>query len=246
MKKIEIKGPIIDDMYGEFVSFLGDSSFVYPAKIKKELDDTNDDVVIEINSRGGYTSSAAEIYTILKQYQGNVEVHVVGEADSAASIIAMAGDNVLMSPMAMMMIHRASTDASGNADDLASGKQALDELDQNIVNAYATKTGKDEQDIFNLMAKTTWMNAKTAVQEGFADGIMEFENDNVKQNYIAKPMLNATMMIPHFKAEKILEIEKLIGESQKRKNQKPKVEETKKDDKTKLVNYKLGLLFGGK
>lgn len=233
-------------MNGEFMSFLGDSSYSYPSKIKKELADVSDDLVVEINSPGGYTAPAAEIYTALKAYKGNIEVHIVGEADSAASIIAMAGNKVLMSPMAMMMIHRAMSSADGNADDLASGKQALDELDQNIVNAYAVKTGKDEQDIFNLMAKTTWMNAKTAVQEGFADGIMEFENDNVKQNYIAKPMLNATVMIPHFKAEKILEIEKLIGESQKRKNQKQKVEEIKKDDKTKLVNHKLGLLFGGK
>ena len=245
MKKIEIKGPIIDDMNGEFMSFLGDSSYSYPAKIKKELADASDDLVVEINSGGGYTAPAAEIYTALKAYKGNIEVHIVGEADSAASIIAMAGDNVLMSPMAMMMIHRASSSAQGNADDLASGKQALDELDQNIVNAYATKTGKDEQDIFNLMAKTTWMNAKTAVREGFADGIMEF-NDNAKQNYIAEPMLNATVMIPHFKAEKIMEIEKLLGESHKQQNQKPKTEEIKKDDKTKLVNHKLGLLFGGK
>ena len=243
MKKIEIKGPIIDDMNGEFMSFLGDSSYSYPAKIKKELADASDDLIVEINSPGGYTAPAAEIYTALKAYKGNIEVHIVGEADSAASIIAMAGNKVLMSPMAMMMIHRAMSSADGNADDLASGKQALDELDQNIVNAYAVKTGKDEQDIYNLMSKTTWMNAKTAVQEGFADGIMEF--DNAQQNQIAEPMLNATAMIPHFKAEKILEIEKLIGENQKQKNQKPKVEEIKKDDKTKLVNHKLGLLFGG-
>lgn len=244
MKKIEIKGPIIDDMNGEFMSFLGDSSYSYPAKIKKELADASDDLIVEINSPGGYTAPAAEIYTALKAYKGNIEVHIVGEADSAASIIAMAGNKVLMSPMAMMMIHRAMSSADGNADDLASGKQALDELDQNIVNAYAVKTGKDEQDIYNLMSKTTWMNAKTAVQEGFADGIMEF--DNTQQNQIAEPMLNATEMIPHFKAEKILEIEKLLGESHKPKNQKPKVEEIKKDDKTKLVNQKLGLLFGGK
>lgn len=244
MKKIEIKGPIVDDMNGEFMSFLGDSSYSYPAKVKKELADVGDDLVVEINSPGGYVAPAAEIYTALKAYKGNVEVHIVGEADSAASIIAMAGDKVLMSPMAMMMIHRAIISADGNADDLASGKQALDELDQNIVNAYVAKTGKDAQDIYNLMAKTTWMNAKTAVQEGFADGIMEF--DDAKQNQIAEPMFNATAMMPHFKAEKIMEVEKLIGESRKQKNQKPKTEEIKKKDKTKLVNHKLGLLFGGK
>ena len=229
------------------MSFFGENSYAYPAKVKQDLIKNNQkDVIVEINSPGGYTAPAAEIYTELKNYKGNVEVHVVGEADSAASIVAMAGDKVLMSPMAMMMIHRAISSADGNTDDFASSKQALDELDQNIVNAYAVKTGKDKQDIYNLMSKTTWMNAKTAVQEGFADGIMQF--DDVKQNQIAEPMMNAAVTVPHFNAEKILEFKNLIAEKQKIKvkdeNTKTK-NETENLDKTKLVNHKLGLLFGG-
>lgn len=247
MTTIQIKGPIIDDMNGEFMSFFGENSYAYPAKVKQDLAKSNQkDVIVEINSPGGYTAPAAEIYTDLKNYPGNIEVHVVGEADSAASIVAMAGDKVLMSPMAMMMIHRAISSADGNTDDFASGKQALDELDQNIVDAYAAKTGKDKQDIYNLMSKTTWMNAKTAVQEGFADGIMQF--DDVKQNQIAEPMLNSAIAIPHFNTEKILEFKNLIAERQKIKvkdeNSKAK-NETENLDKTKLVNHKLGLLFGG-
>lgn len=217
------------------MSYFGDDNYAYPSKVKKELSNSSGDLVVEINSPGGYTAPAAEIYTDLKSYDGNVEVHIVGEADSAASIIAMAGDKVLMSPMAMMMIHRAMSSADGNTDDLASGKQALDELDQNIVNAYALKTGKDKQDIYNLMAKTTWMNAKTAVREGFADGIMQF--DDVKQNQIAEPMLNSvTTTIPNFDAQKIMHVEKLLSNENK----------DKKDDHAKLVNSKLGILFGGK
>lgn len=214
------------------MSYFGDDNYAYPSKVKKELSNSSGDLIVEINSPGGYTAPAAEIYTDLKSYDGNVEVHVVGEADSAASIIAMAGDKVLMSPMAMMMIHRAMSSADGNTDDLASGKQALDELDQNIVNAYALKTGKDKQDIYNLMAKTTWMNAKTAVREGFADGIMEF-----KQNQIAEPMLNAAVTtIPNFDVQKIMHVEKLLANENK----------DKKEDYAKLVNSKLGILFGGK
>lgn len=235
MTKIEIKGPIIDNTNGEFMSYFGDDNYAYPSKVKKELSNSSGDLIVEINSPGGYTAPAAEIYTDLKSYDGNVEVHIVGEADSAASIIAMAGDKVLMSPMAMMMIHRAMSSADGNTDDLASGKQALDELDQNIVNAYALKTGKDKQDIYNLMAKTTWMNAKTAVREGFADGIMQF--DDVKQNQIAEPMLNSVATtIPNFDAQKIMHVEKLLSNENK----------DKKDDHAKLVNSKLGILFGGK
>ena len=217
------------------MSYFGDDNYAYPSKVKKELSNSSGDLVVEINSPGGYTAPAAEIYTDLKSYDGNVEVHIVGEADSAASIIAMAGDKVLMSPMAMMMIHRAMSSADGNTDDLASGKQALDELDQNIVNAYALKTGKDKQDIYNLMAKTTWMNAKTAVREGFADGIMQFDDGN--QNQIAEPMLNSvTTTIPNFDAKKIMHVEKLLSNENK----------DKKDDHAKLVNSKLGILFGGK
>lgn len=217
------------------MSYFGDDNYAYPSKVKKELSNSSGDLIVEINSPGGYTAPAAEIYTDLKSYDGNVEVHVVGEADSAASIIAMAGDKVLMSPMAMMMIHRAMSSADGNTDDLASGKQALDELDQNIVNAYAFKTGKDKQDIYNLMAKTTWMNAKTAVREGFADGIMQF--DDVKQNQIAEPMLNSVnTTIPNFDAQKIMHVEKLLANENK----------DKKDDHAKLVDNKLGILFGGK
>lgn len=229
------------------MSFFGENSYAYPAKVKQDLSKNNQkDVIVEINSPGGYTAPAAEIYTELKNYKGNVEVHIVGEADSAASIVAMAGDKVLMSPMAMMMIHRAISSADGNTDDFASSKQALDELDQNIVNAYAVKTGKDKQDIYNLMSKTTWMNAKTAVQEGFADGIMQF--DDVKQNQIAEPMMNAAVTVPHFNAEKILEFKNLIAEKQKIKVKDENTEtknETENLDKTKLVNHKLGLLFGG-
>lgn len=217
------------------MSYFGDNNYAYPSKVKKELSNSSGDLIVEINSPGGYTAPAAEIYTDLKSYDGNVEVNIVGEADSAASIIAMAGDRVLMSPMAMMMIHRAISTADGNTDDLASGKQALDELDQNIVNAYALKTGKDKQDIYNLMAKTTWMNAKTAVREGFADGIMQF--DDVKQSQIAEPMLNSvTTTIPNFDAQKIMHVEKLLSDENK----------DKKDDHAKLVNSKLGILFGGK
>lgn len=217
------------------MSYFGDDNYAYPSKVKKELSNSSGDLIVEINSPGGYTAPAAEIYTDLKSYDGNVEVHIVGEADSAASIIAMAGDRVLMSPLAMMMIHRAMSSADGNTDDLASGKQALDELDQNIVNAYALKTGKDKQDIYNLMAKTTWMNAKTAVREGFADGIMQF--DDVKQSQIAEPMLNSVnTTIPNFDAKKIMHVEKLLSNENK----------DKKDDHAKLVNSKLGILFGGK
>lgn len=247
MKKIAIKGPIIDDQTGEIMSFFGTDSYSYPSKLAKNLQDAGgDDVVLEINSPGGYTSAGAEMYTALKEYSGNVEAHIVGEADSAGSFVAMSADKVLMSPMALMMIHRASGGNQGTSTDMKSTAQALDELDKNIVNAYVSKTGKSKDDIYQLMQKTTWMNAETAVKNGFADGIMEF--DDAKSDQVNEPaFVNAAIPIPHLK-EDMLEKLKAFIENQKTGDVDKPTKENKKHniDKTELVNYKLGLLFGGK
>lgn len=243
MKTIQIKGPVIDSGTGEFMKMFGADSYSYPSKLKSDLSDANGaDIILEINSPGGITSAASEMYTDLKDYSGNVEVHVVGEADSAGSLIAMAGDKVLMSPTSLMMIHRAATSADGNTDDMTSTKQALDEIDQNIVNAYATKTGKNKRDIYDLMSKTTWMNAETAVKEGFADGLMEFDKD--KQDKVAAPMLNSAIPVPHLDMKMVDEFEKFI--KQERQKPKPEEKENKKISNSELVNHKLAILFGGK
>ncbi|RVU71786.1 Clp protease ClpP [Lactobacillus xujianguonis] len=247
MKKIAIKGPIIDDQTGEFMTMFGADSYAYPSKLAKDLKDAGgDDVVLEINSPGGYTSSGAEMYTALKEYSGKIEAHIVGEADSAGSFVAMSADKVLMSPMAMMMIHRASGGNQGTSTDMQSTAQALDELDQNIVNAYVAKTGKSKEDIYQLMQKTTWMNAETAVKNGFADGLMEF--DDTRSDQVQEPaFVNAAIPIPHLKDDMIEKLKAFI-ESQKTNDvDKPTQENTnKKITKTELVNHKLGLLFGGK
>lgn len=246
MKTIQIKGPVIDSGTGEFMKMFGADSYSYPSKLKSDLSDANGaDVILEINSPGGITSAASEMYTDLKNYSGNVEVHVVGEADSAGSLIAMAGDKVLMSPTSLMMIHRAATSADGNTDDMTSTKQALDEIDQNIVNAYATKTGKNKRDIYDLMSKTTWMNAETAVKQGFADGLMEFDKD--KQDKVAAPMLNSAIPVPHLDMKMVNEFKEFLSTSIKDKPEKIKKKENEENtDTSKLVNHKLALLFGGK
>jgi len=238
MKKIDVKGTIVDNQTGEIMSYFGSNSYSYPSKLAQDLKNANgEDVILEINSPGGLTSSGSEMYTALKEYPGTIEAHVVGEADSAGSLVAMAADKVLMSPMAMMMIHRASGGNQGTATDLHSTGNALDQLDQNIVNAYVAKTGKDKDEIYNLMQKTTWMNAETAVNEGFADGLMEF---NSKSSNQAPAFVNSQISVPHFNAETIQDFKAFI-QFKKAENKK----ETTKD-KAELVNYKLGLLYGGK
>lgn len=243
--KINIKGPIIDDNNGQFMQFWGmDDAYTYPAKVNKALSDANgDDISLIINSPGGYVSAGSEIYTDLQQYPGKVEAHVYGDADSAASFIAMAADKVLMSPMAKMMIHRASGGSEGTSDDMDSAANGLDQIDQALVNVFAEKTGKDKQDIYNMLDKQTWMNAETAIKEGFADGILE----PAKQE-IAQPVMNAAMPIPFLSADKQKEFTDFLKFEAKKKKPTDDVAKpitatmTKKDEGRR----KLSLLFGGK
>lgn len=116
--------------------------------------------------------AAAEIYTMLRDYQGAVTVKIDAIAASAASVIAMAGNKVLMSPVAMLMIHDPSTIAMGNARDMEKAISTLNEVKESIINAYAFKTGLTHSRIAKLMENETWMNAKKAVELGFADEIL--------------------------------------------------------------------------
>jgi ATP-dependent Clp protease, protease subunit len=181
VKIIPIKGTVVSDDDAEVYDWWG-YDYSAPKTVKKALKDANGaDVVLEINSPGGYVTAGAEIYTALKSYSGNVTAQIVGQACSAASWVALAADKVEMSPMAQMMIHRTLVATEGNVDDLSSSLEQLNEMDKSLVDLYSAKTGKSPEDIYDLMSKTTWMNAKTAVENGFADEIM-FDNQPVVTN----------------------------------------------------------------
>ena len=116
--------------------------------------------------------AAAEIYTMLKEYKGEVTVKIASIAASAASVIAMAGSKVLMSPTALLMIHDPSTIAMGNTKDMEKAIETLNEVKESIINAYSAKTGMRHNKIAELMSNETWMNAKKAVELGFADEVL--------------------------------------------------------------------------
>lgn len=134
-------------------------------------------MTVWLNSPGGDCVAAAQIYNMLKEYPGNVTVKIDGIAASAASLIAMAGDEVLMSPVSMMMIHNPMTAAIGNADEMQKAAAMLDEVKDSIINAYELKTGLTRAKLSHLMDDETWMNAVTAVDLGFADGILYRDSD---------------------------------------------------------------------
>ncbi|EZX44614.1 hypothetical protein V014_02576 [Staphylococcus aureus C3489] len=136
------------------------------------LPDTNEDIDVIINSGGGDVYSGSEIYTSLKTYPGKVNIKIVGVAASAASVIAMAGDHIEMSPTSQMMIHNAWTMAMGDINEMQKTVDMLDSVNKGIANAYINKTGKTEDEILSLMNKETWFNAQDAVEHGFADSKM--------------------------------------------------------------------------
>lgn len=175
MKTIQMKGEVIPDDYSDVYDFLNYKYFS-PKSVTDALKNANgEDVTLEINSPGGYIDAGSEIYTELMEYPGTVNAKIVGYACSAASWIALAADHVAMSPTAQIMIHRASGGAIGNSSDMKSEYNALDQMDKSFVDLYAKRTGKSPNEIYQMMVDTTWMNAKTAVENGFADEVM-FEN----------------------------------------------------------------------
>ena len=178
MGQIDIKGDVVSNDVGEFYEWFGMSS-TYPSKIQQAItNDEDDEITLNIASNGGDVFAASEIYTMLKDSKKNVVVNVQGLAASAASVNAMAGNTVRMSPTSQMMIHKASVVTYGNADDLDHESDVLNSIDESIAMAYELKTGMNQTDILQLMTTETWMNAKVAVDKGFADEIMFNESDD--------------------------------------------------------------------
>ena len=125
-----------------------------------------------INSPGGDCVAAAQIYNMLSSYKGKVTVRIDGIAASAASVIAMAGDTVLVSPVSMLMIHNPATIAWGDHAEMQKAIDMLSEVKESIINAYVLKTGLSRPKLSHLMDAETWMDANKAVELGFADEIM--------------------------------------------------------------------------
>ena len=164
MRTLFLNGEISDETwYGDEVT---------PKLFKDELGAGNGPITVWINSPGGDVFAAAQIYNMLMDYPYDVTVKIDGLAASAASVIAMAGTTVEMSPVAMMMIHNPATIAIGDSEEMKKAVKMLDEVKESIMNAYEIKTGLARDKISKLMDAESWFNAKKAVELGFADKIL--------------------------------------------------------------------------
>lgn len=164
---LEIYGTIAEESWFE--------DDVTPQMFRDELFAGSGPVTIWLNSPGGDCIAASQIYSMLMDYKGNVTVKIDGIAASAASVIAMAGTEVLMAPTALMMIHNPATMAFGDHAEMQKAIEMLSEVKESIINAYEIKTGLSRSKLSHLMDDETWMNAKKAMELGFADGMLEDE-----------------------------------------------------------------------
>ena len=160
---LELNGPIDDEV------FWGDE--ITPADFRDELEADEGDVKVIINSPGGNVFAAAEMYDMLRAHKGKVTVSISSLAASAASVVAMAGDTVEISPVGLMMIHNPSTMAWGDHKDFSRTIETLDQVKESIINAYTRKTHLSREHLADLMDNETWMNAQKALELGFVDRI---------------------------------------------------------------------------
>ena len=145
---------------------------VTPGVFREELMSGDGPVTVWINSPGGDCIAAAQIYNMLIDYPGDVTVKIDGLAASAASVIAMAGTKVLMSPVGMMMVHNPLTFVSGDSAEMKKAIEMLDSVKESIINAYEIKTGLARAKLSRLMDEETWMDARKAMELGFIDGML--------------------------------------------------------------------------
>lgn len=159
-----LEGPISSE------SWWGDE--VTPQAFRAELAlQGGRDITVVLNSGGGDVFAGLSIYNALREYPANVTVRVDGLAASIASVIAMAGNKIIMSPGSMMMIHKPSVFAEGNSDDLEKAKEILLNIEESIIPIYAERSGQSVEEVTKMLEAETWMSAEKAVELGFADEV---------------------------------------------------------------------------
>ena len=166
-------GPISEE------SWFGDE--ITPALFRDELAKISGNLTVWLNSPGGDCLAASQIYTMLRNHKGKVTVKIDGIAASAASVVAMAGDETLISPTGYLMVHNPATIAMGNRADMEKAIDLLDEIKEGIINAYEEKSGLSRAKIAHMMDEETWLNAKKALNLGFVDGILFAKNEPQKK-----------------------------------------------------------------
>lgn len=157
---------VSDELEAEWMGGVAPQSFVKELRAIKA-----GTIHLRINSPGGSVFAARAMETALREHPAKIIAHIDGVAASAATFIAMAADEVVMSPGALFMIHKGWMFAMGNADDMMDAAALLEKTDGTLIKTYAERTKQDEQKIADWMTAETWFTAEEAVEAGFADSI---------------------------------------------------------------------------
>jgi len=183
MKRIDVKGVIISNDHKPAYDFYGVEA-TSPNDVTSQLVN-GEDVEVIVNSGGGNVFAGSEIYTALKEHNGQVTVKIYGLAASSASIIAMGADKVLMSPTSQMMIHNVSVASGGDYRSHEHTAEVLKNANETIANAYHLKTGLSHDEILGMMNKETWLSPQKAIELGFADEMMFANQSNSDLQLVA-------------------------------------------------------------
>lgn len=214
MKTITINGEIIPNDFAWLYDWY-EMEYTCPANVKDILNALEDgeDVTVIINSGGGDVVSGQEIYSILKGVKNHVTVDVQSMAASAASMIAMAGDTVRMSPVSLLMIHNASTCTSGDYRDMQHTAEVLQTVNAAIMEAYSRKTNLTYDELKDMMDRETWLTANQCVEKGFADEIIKDKKPAIITNAMVGKLSITDDMISKAKAEKRAKEEKAAADA---------------------------------
>lgn len=193
-------------IYGDITSYGWDDSDVSAYSFKEELEELKDvsEINVRINSYGGETVQGLAIYNLLKQHSATINVYIDGAACSSASIIAMAGNKIYMPKSSLMMIHNCWTYTSGNAKELRKQADDMDKMAVAYISAYMAKVKIVEEKLKQLLDEETWLTAEECVEMGFADEIIEDEQDSTVNQHVNKCILNLVKKAKSKKEEKVI------------------------------------------
>jgi ATP-dependent Clp protease protease subunit len=239
--ELRITGEIIDDDWAWLYDWF-DIPAASPNAFRQELKEhAGKNITVWIDSYGGSVMAGTGIYNALKEHKGKKTVKIDGKAMSAASVIAMAGDEVLMSPGSLLMIHNPWTGVAGEAKDMRHTADVLDEVKEAIINAYQIKTKRSRNKISEMMDNETFMSARTAISEGFADAMLYVENKETEpaaMNFSRLAIQNSLSMT----MAKALEQLKVVKPEAFKDEPKPEPEPITEEPRQVPVNlYKLKL-----
>ncbi len=182
----EFKAEISEDTNSSTLTIYGDigeswwNESTSAVDVERELKNiTSDTITVKLNSGGGDVFDGIAIYNQLKNHSAEIIVQVDGLAASAASLIAMAADKLIMNTGSMMMIHEASTVAWGTKADIKKTLNALEGIDKSIADIYMTRFKGERSEIVTLIENETWFTSSEAMDVGLADEVNEVKEETV-------------------------------------------------------------------